>query len=150
MLLCSWREHRTEGLSDLSETAQQRWAGARPPPAGALPAAWASCCWAPGTQAHVCQQPAHDPPVRGPFRDAAAGGEGGSLGLESAPTGPVGPRGAAPGSGPLGTALGRGEGAGQRCLAVGDGGEIAPPTGKFLTFFLWVSKLMSKCGGRTL
>lgn len=60
-------------------------------------------------------------PSRGPFRDVVAEGEGGSLGLESAPTGPVGPRGVAAGFGPLGTGLGGGEGAGQRCLAMGRG-----------------------------
>lgn len=60
-------------------------------------------------------------PGRGPFQDAVAEGEGGSLGLESAPEGPVGPRGVAAGLGRLGAGPGRGEGAGQRCLAMGRG-----------------------------
>lgn len=38
-----------------------------------------------------CLPAAHGEAGKGPFRDAVAEGEGGSLGLESAPTGTVGP-----------------------------------------------------------
>ena len=71
--------------------------------------------------APACPQLAHGRASQGPFPDAVAKGEGGSPGLESAPTGSMGPLRAASGSGPLGTGPSRGEGAGQRGMAVGMG-----------------------------
>lgn len=63
------------------------------------------------------------------------------------PQGLWGPHRAAAGWGPLGAGPDRGEEAGQRCLAVVRSAIGLPPAGKFLTFFLWVCKLMRKCGG---
>ena len=60
-------------------------------------------------------------PGRGLFPDGVAEGAGGSLGLESAPTGPAGSRRADAGRGPLGAGHSRGEGAGQSGRAAGRG-----------------------------
>lgn len=114
----------------LHSRAGQGTPGLCPPPS--FSSRWVSSCWALGAQLMACgpwtatlpllanSQPTGQP-GRGPFPDGVASGEGGSQGLESAPTGPVGPRRAAAGSGPLGTGSSRGEGAEQSGLAVGRG-----------------------------
>ena len=160
MLFCSWTTYRTEGLSDLSKIAQQSWAGhSRPLPTAFFffslglillgPGRSADGLWPLDSRAAPCL-PAASPQARRAGDLSRMGWPRARVGLRAwnlLPQGLWGPAGLllARGRWALDPAGVRGP---SRAAWPWGGGEAGLcPAGKFLTFFLWVCELMSKCGG---